>query len=80
MGLCTMLVQAVILPLVLFQGTANAVANITDDMVFYGQSPPVYPSRESQSFRDFEFILTILAPMPGSSSWANYSKTSTLVA
>jgi hypothetical protein len=51
MALCTMLVQAIFLPLVFFQGTANVVTNITHDTVFYGQSPPVYPSRESQFFQ-----------------------------
>lgn len=43
------LARALFLPLLLLQSTTtNAVTdvNITDDTYFYGQSPPVYPSRK----------------------------------
>jgi hypothetical protein len=33
------------LSLMLFQSTVLGQANITQDSYFYGQSPPVYPSR-----------------------------------
>jgi hypothetical protein len=34
------------LSLMLFQSTILGQANITQDRYFYGQSPPVYPSRK----------------------------------
>jgi hypothetical protein len=42
--------RTLILAVAVFQGVANGAANvtaiITEDSYFYGQSPPVYPSRE----------------------------------
>jgi hypothetical protein len=38
--------RAVFISLAIAQNGASAQANITDDAYFYGQSPPVYPSRK----------------------------------
>ncbi|KUJ23645.1 putative beta-glucosidase M [Mollisia scopiformis] len=57
------LARATLISAALFQ-SATAVANITEDSYFYGQSPPVYPS----------------PPQPGSASWATaYAKAVALV-
>ena len=36
-----------LLSLAVCQNGVSAQANITDDAYFYGQSPPVYPSRKN---------------------------------
>lgn len=38
-------IRASFLSLALYQNTVAAQANITEDSFFYGESPPVYPSR-----------------------------------
>lgn len=38
-------IRAILLSLVAYQNSVAAQAEITEDSYFYGESPPVYPSR-----------------------------------
>jgi len=66
----------------------TTVAQITNDSYFYGESPPVYPSRKFPSFLHIPCLkcsshLTFpssTAPLPGSLTWSTaLSKAQTLV-